>query len=36
MEPDRSVKIFYGAADNYIALATSTVDALLGLVQPYP
>lgn len=32
MEPDRSVKIYYGAADNYIALATSTVDELLGLV----
>ena len=33
-EEDRSVKIFYGAADNYIALATTTVDDLLGLIQP--
>jgi beta-1,4-mannooligosaccharide/beta-1,4-mannosyl-N-acetylglucosamine phosphorylase len=33
-EEDRSVKIFYGASDNVIALAESSVDELLALIDP--
>jgi beta-1,4-mannooligosaccharide/beta-1,4-mannosyl-N-acetylglucosamine phosphorylase len=34
-EPDGSVKIYYGASDTYVALATSTIDELLATIEPY-
>jgi beta-1,4-mannooligosaccharide/beta-1,4-mannosyl-N-acetylglucosamine phosphorylase len=34
LEPDGEVKIYYGAADTVEALATSTLEDLLSLIQP--
>ncbi len=35
-EPDGSVKIYYGASDTYVCLATSTVDELIALCTEKP
>jgi len=35
LEDDGQVKIYYGTADTHVALATSTVDELLGMIEPY-
>jgi beta-1,4-mannooligosaccharide/beta-1,4-mannosyl-N-acetylglucosamine phosphorylase len=35
LEDDGTVKIYYGAADTHVALATAKVDELIALCEPY-
>lgn len=35
LEDDGEVKIYYGAADTCVALATASIDDLLGSIEPY-
>ena len=36
VEDDQSIKLYYGAADTYIALAETTLPQVLELIQPMP